>query len=339
MDRDFWYPWMPADFKGSATVAPLSALQRLAYREMLDHDWMLNGLPDDPAAVLQMLTRELTLEDIAPTWEEFLPRADGRRAHPKLERERHRKQVARTNGKKGGRPKKKTQGKSQPITQSITQGETQGETQKQTHGQSSSHLTPHTLNLTPHTAEKDAAGAAAGDKPRPILLRLVALYNELTGRRCRATPKRVRMVKARMGEGFTAEDMEQAIRGFCHPRSWNRGKGGAAMELDLFLRDAGHVERGMVMLAELDNAPQVSEAERAWLDVMRWATAPRPKHVSKALPPASREALAIMGGARRVIAAHQRGDNYALTQLRQDFIRVCGEEPRPLLAETAGGAE
>lgn len=108
-----------------------------------------------------------------------------------------------------------------------------------------------------------------------------------------------------------------------------------------------HIRLGKFFPVPADIRARVAErmglvdvAERAWLDVMRWATAPRPKrHVSKALPPASREALAILGGARRVIAAHQRGDNYALTQLRSDFIRVYGEEPRPLLAETAGGAE
>ena len=58
------------------------------------------------------------------------------------------------------------------------------------------------------------------------------------------SPKIAKLVKARLKEGCTRDDLLDAVDG-CHAHPWNRGDGTGTryLDLELILRDAAHVTR------------------------------------------------------------------------------------------------
>ncbi len=61
--------------------------------------------------------------------------------------------------------------------------------------------------------------------PREVTKALVAMYQETTGRVTRALPKRVSMIGARLAEGFSYEDLQQALLGWWHCRFYQEDQG------------------------------------------------------------------------------------------------------------------
>jgi uncharacterized protein YdaU (DUF1376 family) len=85
-----WYPWYADDFLGA--VRGWSTLQRGGYRDALDAQWTLDGLPADPAELRK--TIGLTPTEFRQVWPKieakFPVAEDGRRRNLRLELERTR---------------------------------------------------------------------------------------------------------------------------------------------------------------------------------------------------------------------------------------------------------
>jgi uncharacterized protein YdaU (DUF1376 family) len=85
-----WFPWYPNDFMGA--VRGWSTLERGGYREALDAQWVLDGLPADPEQV--RMTINATPAEFRRIWlkieSKFPVTEDGKRRNLRLEKERSR---------------------------------------------------------------------------------------------------------------------------------------------------------------------------------------------------------------------------------------------------------
>jgi uncharacterized protein YdaU (DUF1376 family) len=85
-----WYAWYPTDFMGA--VRGWSILERGAYRDALDAQWTLDGLPADPDDVRKIIGA--TPAEFRRIWSrieaKFPVATDGLRRNLRLERERSR---------------------------------------------------------------------------------------------------------------------------------------------------------------------------------------------------------------------------------------------------------
>lgn len=90
----FWLPWFPRDFAASTLGWPLIA--RGIYRELLDAAWEMQGLPESPKDLREIV--RASPQEWAKSWPLIEPKfpvgVDRRRRNPKLEQ--HRKQAIRT---------------------------------------------------------------------------------------------------------------------------------------------------------------------------------------------------------------------------------------------------
>lgn len=109
----YYYKWAPGDFLRISRAWP--PIARLAYRELLDAQWDLGALPDDPGQ-LRELVPGITDRDWKIAWrsiEVHFPAAAGGRQNPGLEvqraeitkgRKRQQTGAAITNHKRWGTP-------------------------------------------------------------------------------------------------------------------------------------------------------------------------------------------------------------------------------------------
>jgi uncharacterized protein YdaU (DUF1376 family) len=86
--RVCWYCWYPADFMTATQGWPLIA--KGAYRELLDAQWNMGGLPADEASLKRLISATPSdWKAIWPLMKSKLPVAsDGKRRNPRLEEER-----------------------------------------------------------------------------------------------------------------------------------------------------------------------------------------------------------------------------------------------------------
>ena len=122
-----WFPWYPDDFAGS--VRGWSTLQRGGYRDALDAQWTLDGLPADPQEIRKAIGA--TPAEFRQIWPKIAPKfpigEDNRRRNPRLERERmqwtRRSEVRSQLGRLGAEKRWGARGNSHPQPMAIAIGD------------------------------------------------------------------------------------------------------------------------------------------------------------------------------------------------------------------------
>lgn len=116
----------------------------------------------------------------------------------------------------------------------------------------------------PHAAL--TAGEGEAETERSKILAVFAAYREFHPRahpKPLPTSKEWRQIKARLAEGYTVDDLKDAIRG-CHKSPFHAGendRGKAFQSLELIVRDASHVQ-SFIELASAPDGPVLSEKTR-----------------------------------------------------------------------------
>lgn len=258
--------WYPRDFVCSTRTWPLEA--RGVYRELLDAQWDMGGsgvgtLPDDEEQLRELA--RATPEQWRVAWrlvEPKFPRVEGGRRNPRLEQHREaalavylgrRKGAEKTNSKRWPSPKAPQNGDrsaSRSANRSaIAQRQLSESPQPQPqpkpppeedrsagHGRQPSTAKVLTLNGEPYQPATEAEviseifayWASVMDKPKVVL-----------------DEKRRNLIRARLREGWTPEQLQTAIAGNARDE-WSQGdndRGKPFNELSLILRDAEHIER------------------------------------------------------------------------------------------------
>ncbi|MFZ1905218.1 MAG: hypothetical protein WAU56_07485 [Steroidobacteraceae bacterium] len=127
-----WFSWYPNDFMGA--VRGWSTLQRGGYRDALDAQWVLDGLPVDPEELRK--TIGVTPTEFRAIWPKIEPKFpiadDGRRRNPRLERERqHGRQLSEKRselGRIGALKRWKEHGNSHSNSHDLANGKTMAST-------------------------------------------------------------------------------------------------------------------------------------------------------------------------------------------------------------------
>ena len=163
MSRMPWLPWFPDDFAGS--VRGWSTLQRGGYRDALDAQWTLDGLPAEPQELRRAISA--TPAEFRCIWPKIEPKfpigEDGKRRNPRLEHERkrwnRRSEVRSTLGKLGAQKRWGGDGNShsQPMAIAI---DADGNGHSKTMASTSRSIS--TTRKDPDS-EADAAGSALAE--------------------------------------------------------------------------------------------------------------------------------------------------------------------------------
>lgn len=211
----------------------LSNTEDLAYRRLIDLYYDTEQrLTKDIAKLSRLINMRENQDDVATVLEDFFKETEEGYEHSRIEHEianYHAKaDAARSNGKKGGRPKKP---KSNPEeteseakkTQSVNLAnpeETESEAKK---SESKANHKPLTINQEPVTSNQLENKASAKANPAFDLFRY---WCEVMGKNlsvCKLTPKRDKAIKARLKEGYTPEQIKQAIDG-CRSDPFSMGQ-------------------------------------------------------------------------------------------------------------------
>lgn len=256
----WWQRWM-----ASSRVKRLTMEEQGYYLALLNLDWAADGLPEDLDELMDLLPRKATEDRIVSKIRDtfFAQRPDGTWSHDEMESQRE--ETAATSERNRAKALKRWADRNAggnaaadaPAMPQRSRGYA-------TRAKPTPSPTP-AIDPAPEEVNSNAASAApAGGKPRPVssslpavraddrtagaVDRIVAHYSTHRPRPAKVTAKRRKLVAARLKEGFKVDDLCRAIDGYFQPWTWNAQQGGSALALDLMLRDAGHVEKGLEMM-------------------------------------------------------------------------------------------
>ncbi len=197
-----YYQFNIGDYKSHTDY--LSPMEDLAYRRMLDWCYLHEKpLPLSPEEIARKIGLRDCVEEIKLVLCDFFEKTDdgyiNQRISDEIEVYKSKADAARRNGKKGGRPRKKTEDKpkkTNPVNL-ANQEETESKAKQE----------PITKNQEPRTINQEINKDIV-EKSRLCLEYL----NSVTGSKYRASTKsHIQNISARLSEGFTVEDLKMVI--------------------------------------------------------------------------------------------------------------------------------
>jgi len=233
----------------------LSNTEDLAYRRLIDLYYDTEQrLTKDIPKLSRLINMRENQDDVATVLEDFFKETEEGYEHSRIEHEianYHAKaDAARSNGKKGGRPKKpksnpeETESKAKK-TQSVNLANPEETESKAKKSESKANHKPLTINQEPLTKNQSKEKVSA--KANNELLEIFNYWKDVMKKRNSAilNAKRSKAVKARLKEGYSVEQIKQAIEG-CAMTPHNMGQnqnGKKYDDLELICRDGVQVER------------------------------------------------------------------------------------------------
>jgi len=212
----------------------LSNTEDLAYRRLIDLYYdKEQPLIKDVAKLSRLINMRDNQEEIATVLDDFFEETEEGYKQSRIEHEianYHAKaDAARANGKKGGRPRKakpnpeETQGKAKK-TQSVnlanpeeTQGKAKPNPEKSESKANQEPRTinqePLTINQEPLTSNQEEQGKSAKANPAFEIFKYWCEVMKKNPATTKLTPKREKAIKARLKDGYTTEQIKQAIDG------------------------------------------------------------------------------------------------------------------------------
>ena len=281
MAGDPSFPLYASDWLGSNRRAMMSLDQQGGYMNLLCRQWSdpTCSLPDDDDALAK-------LSEMGEAWmkgSSYLVRAcfpkhpelEGRIAHPKLLKIKAEREVwkakCRRGGKKSGtvrRAKSKAATTSDETKNvkgsSTTLGSKQGSKREVNGNTPSPSPSPFPSPSSAPSPSSDASVSAAQKPCRPTAdrsaeIRAVFAHYKLYHPKAAKDPKSIskewRQIRARLVEGYSLDDLKQAIDGI-HKSPYHVGgndSGTDYLTLNLIMRDSSHVTK----YAEMDENPPV----------------------------------------------------------------------------------
>lgn len=257
-----YYSFNIKDF--SSHTAHLTLEEECVYRRLLDHYYDTEKpIPTETKSVIRRLRLGSYVSEFEQVLSEFFTLEDdgyhNYRADIEIAAYQNKANAARENGKKGGRPPKNKGQKTQPV-KSANQIKTSAKANQE----------PLTNNQEPLTNNqgKEISSPTAPDPVYPLF----EYWREVMGKSpsTKPTPNRIAKIKARLKDGYTAEQIKQAIDG-CRMSDYHMGKNDSGKVYDcltLICRSAEKLEQFIGYTTAVNPDQQREQEVDDWVNGM-----------------------------------------------------------------------
>lgn len=237
-------PWYPKDFY--AATAHLALAERYAYRTLLDYQWMLGVLPNDPKQLARLVgASESEFADVWPiVSKKFELTEDGYR-NSRLEFHRNKALEVVRSRSQGARSTNAKRYAQQSLSDTVSEpGATRSSDAQRSHPNPNPNPNPHEEIIHVEGGSK-LNGSHAKD---PAIAEVFEHWRTVHRHpHSKLDAKRRKLILDRLKEGYTVEQLKTSISGYllsAHHMGQN-DKSAVYDSLELLLRDAKHVDQGL----------------------------------------------------------------------------------------------